>query len=335
MLLRVIVTANDIRRIDLTNVPETVDELQNVLARELEIQGDFIIQYQDPDFGFELCNLTTIRLLPPEKATLKLIPVEIPEDVHCNSPADDSATMSSSSQSSRSESWPAQFIIPTFRHDIAFKLQAGDKTFEEDGSLMVVTKDVKADVLEKLASKIFSYSAYPTCSQLKAVAQALVERHPCLKEPGSAYGYYGWHISLKFKMGNFRQKLRTAGCPELSLNGDRNTPDLGGRKRKLKKPRRSETNFLPMLPKEMTVSSQEMERDVIQSEVTKRHPDWTLIDNAMTATFSMRRKEIVEEEPQVSEVKRRWPALFTERQVCNQDSMNMHCVLCIFLPFVH
>ncbi len=245
ILFRVIVTADDMRWIDLTNVPET----------------DFIIQYQDPDFGFELRNLTTISLLPTEKATLKLIfknaltPDGVPTDVHPDGPAKDSATMCSSSESSRSESWPAVFIIPTFRHDIAFKIQAGDKKFEEDGSLMVVTKDVKADVLEKLASKIFSYTAYPTCSQLKAVAQALVERHPSLKEPGSASGFYGWRISLKFKMGNFRQKLRTAGFPELSVNGDRSTKDLGGRKRKLKKPRRSETDFLPVLPKGMTVSS--------------------------------------------------------------------------------
>lgn len=321
MLLRVIVAADDIRRLDLMNAPATVDELQNVLARELGIQGAFVIQYQDPEFGFELCNLTNISLLPPEKATLQLkfsnasIPAEDPSDNPANAPAGDSATMCSSSVSNRSGSLPAEFITPSFRHDIALKLEAADKKFEEDGSLMIVTKDIKADVLEKLASKIYSYTAYPTCSQFQAVAQALVERHPCLKEPGSAHGYYGWTISLKFKMGNFRQRLRIAGCPELSVNSDKNTQDMGGKKHKMKKPRRSETNFLPMLPRGMTASSQEKERDFMQSEVMKRRPDWALIDNAMTATFSMRRKEIVEEEPRVSQIKTRWPALFTERHV--------------------
>lgn len=35
----------------------------------------------------------------------------------------------------------------------------------------------------------------------------------------------------------------------------------------------------------------------------------------MYNTFSLRRKEIVEDEPLVAQVKERWPALFSERQV--------------------
>ncbi|MED6242018.1 hypothetical protein ATANTOWER_031978 [Ataeniobius toweri] len=38
----------------------------------------------------------------------------------------------------------------------------------------------------------------------------------------------------------------------------------------------------------------------------------------MSGTFALRRKEIVEEEPPVVEMKDRWPALFTERQIVKE-----------------
>ena len=40
-------------------------------------------------------------------------------------------------------------------------------------------------------------------------------QHPCLKEPGSFSGTYGWHQSLKYKCGNDRTKRKALGCPEL------------------------------------------------------------------------------------------------------------------------
>ncbi|KAK3535974.1 hypothetical protein QTP70_022852 [Hemibagrus guttatus] len=50
----------------------------------------------------------------------------------------------------------------------------------------------------------------------------------------------------------------------------------------------------------------------------KRTPDITFVDSAMSSTFSLRRKEVVEEEPPVSQMKVRWPALFTERQISKE-----------------
>ncbi|XP_036419953.1 uncharacterized protein LOC118803578 [Colossoma macropomum] len=47
----------------------------------------------------------------------------------------------------------------------------------------------------------------------------------------------------------------------------------------------------------------------------KRNPDFAFVDARMSSTYSLRRQEIVEDEPPVSEVKVRWPALFTERQI--------------------
>lgn len=50
-------------------------------------------------------------------------------------------------------------------------------------------------------------------------------------------------------------------------------------------------------------------------EVRKRDPNLQLLDEMMTATFSHRRQEIIGDEPLISTVMDRWPALFSERQV--------------------
>lgn len=47
-----------------------------------------------------------------------------------------------------------------------------------------MTKELKHDILEKLAEVIYAFDSYPTKEDLAAVAQALVETHPCLKKQG-------------------------------------------------------------------------------------------------------------------------------------------------------
>lgn len=47
----------------------------------------------------------------------------------------------------------------------------------------------------------------------------------------------------------------------------------------------------------------------------KKKVDWKKIQAMMSTTFSLRRKEIVEEEPPVADIKAKWPALFSEHQV--------------------
>ncbi|KAL6457306.1 hypothetical protein MHYP_G00342690 [Metynnis hypsauchen] len=46
----------------------------------------------------------------------------------------------------------------------------------------------------------------------------------------------------------------------------------------------------------------------------KKNPDLAFVDT-ICGTYSLRRQEIVEDEPPVSELMVRWPALFTERQI--------------------
>ncbi len=47
----------------------------------------------------------------------------------------------------------------------------------------------------------------------------------------------------------------------------------------------------------------------------KKKKDWNKINWLMGSTFALRRKEIVDGEPPVSEVADRWPALLSERRV--------------------
>ena len=83
----------------------------------------------------------------------------------------------------------------------------------------------------------------------------------------------------------------------------------------MKKARRSEINFLPDFPQGRTPNSLEEERETLLDEVKKKKPDCNLNDSLMGWTFALRRQEIVENVPLVTEIESRWPALFSERQV--------------------
>lgn len=157
---------------------------------------------------------------------------------------------------------------------------------------------------------MYKYTAYPSQEEYDIVAQSLIKKHPCLREPGSAKGWYCWKFSLKFKMGNYRNKLRLAGCSELQVNRRSSGP-----KQKLKKAKKAEVNFLPDFPEGRTQDVLEEERLAIMREMAKKKADMKKVNEMMVSTFSLRRKEIVEQEPTVAEVKTKWPALFTEQQV--------------------
>lgn len=190
------------------------------------------------------------------------------------------------------------------------RLKQGNEAFLKDGTLLDIPKDMKSDILEKLAEAIYVHSPYPTREEYDLVAQALINKHPCLKEPGSACGWYCWKFSLRFKMGNFRQKLRVAGCQEVKINS-RSSCESG--QKTLKRAKKSEVNFLPDLPQGQTPYSLDEERTAMVAEMKKK-VDWKKIQAMMSTTFSLWRKEIVEEEPPVADIKAKWP-LFSERQV--------------------
>lgn len=323
----------EIRRVTLKDVPLSVDELCTSLQNTLGLRGSFFLQFEDPDFGNELCNLTDIKDLPSERATLKVL------FTFSDSTLDTASLSSPSSQSLRSPSsgtaspgpssgdvteWPDPFIIPVFSHEVEFKLRVANDAYANDGAVMVISKSVKSEILDRLADCIAKITPYPTKKNIESVAKALVVKHPCLREPGSGRGWYCWKFSLVFKMGNYRQRMMAAGCPEVLVNKRKRG---NGKRKPVKKSKKGEIRYLPQPPLGQTALKSEKDRETMLLEVQKRNPDLQVLDELMTVTFSQRRQEIVGDEPLISAVMDRWPALFSERQVI---LCQLSKALCVF-----
>lgn len=119
----------------------------------------------------------------------------------------------------------------------------------------------KSNILDALASEIVKVTPYPSSAQLDDVAEALVIKHPCLKEQGSVFGFHSWKISLKYKIDNYCTRLRGLGCPELSINSMKNRKHgKSTSPNQVKKPRRAEVNFSPDYPVREDKESLEKER---------------------------------------------------------------------------
>ncbi|XP_028461691.1 uncharacterized protein LOC114573615 [Perca flavescens] len=172
-----------------------------------------------------------------------------------------------------------------------------------------------SDILKRVAEEIYRYKAYPEEAHFCAAAEALIKKHPCLKEPGSFNGSYGWKQRLKYKMGNYRTQLKLQGCPELCVNSlkSKATADALPAK-KVKKPKRFEANFYPSFPIGETLDSLEKVRLELLTEIGIRNNERVIADK-MANTFAYRRHEVVNQEPSIQDFKDRWPALFTQKEV--------------------
>uniref|UniRef100_A0A1A8A8R1 Si:ch211-182e10.4 n=1 Tax=Nothobranchius furzeri TaxID=105023 RepID=A0A1A8A8R1_NOTFU len=332
LLLLVKISPKMTRKLALAEVPESVEHLENSLREKLQLQGSFTIQYEDPDFNNALCNLMDIHELPPERAVLHILWEESSEHPHKES----DALVSGSSLDTPSTStggafqnpsafirsylrsvseWPSPFTIPAFSYDVELKLRKGNDEYENTKKVVSITRDMKMDILDKIAQAVFEVKAYPDQDQIESVASALVTKHPCLQEPGSGSGYDGWKMSIKYKLGNYRSKLRQAGCNEVSINRKRKSNEDVDTNSSLKRAKRGEINYVPDYPDSHSDDSLEEERLALLEESQKRRMDPVLIKQKMELTFSLRRKEIVEVEPMVTEVMERWPALFNEAEI--------------------
>lgn len=327
-----VISSKEARRIQLPEVPESVDQLIDVLKEKLQLEGDFSLQFEDPDFGNALCNLTEMTDLPAERAVLHIL--WACEFSPCNQSCDHSIASVSSldtasvhSEDFRSSytdsvqcnlrnvtKWPSPFTIPKFSYDVELKLRKGNEIYQKSKKGLDVTRDIKMEILDKVAQAIFEIKSYPEKHELESVASALVLKYPCLKEPSSITGYDGWNTSIKYKLGNYRSKLREAGCNEVDINKKRKG-DEDDSPFTLKKPKRGEVNHVPDHPQHHDDSTLEEERVALVDEMKKKKKDMTLIRRKMTMTFSLRRKEVVEGQPMVSEVQERWPALFSFEEV--------------------
>ncbi|MED6234246.1 hypothetical protein ATANTOWER_025319, partial [Ataeniobius toweri] len=119
-------------------------------------------------------------------------------------------------------------------------LERATEEYKKNGTLLPTSKE-KTDIMEKLAETIFTFTAYPSNTQVSYVAEVLVTKYSCLKEPGSFSGYYGWQQSIKYKMANYLTKLRGFGVPEVTCNAvKRKSPGDQKSTKKVKKPRKAE-----------------------------------------------------------------------------------------------
>lgn len=321
----------DIKKLTLNSgIPSSVGELVAATKEAFSITAEISLQYRDEDFDdfFTLTStndlkdkdtLKVVYALPA--ITLTLVPLESnPEasDVFsiCDTLSVDSqdTVILSPPPSERQNAWPAVFPIPTFSYNTELALRQANEMYLRDGTPLTSPR-VRSDILEHLAEVMFSYTAYPNDGQRSAVAQALIEKHPCLKEPGSYNGCYGWQQSLKYKCGNYRTKRKALGMPEVLIDSLKHK-DKDDRKpaKNIKKAKKAEVNYLPTHPTGETDDTLENVRlDLIAA--SKKKDSVTSINYMMSRTYSLRRKEVVVQSPRVAEFKERWPALFEPFQV--------------------
>nr|XP_046270005.1 uncharacterized protein LOC124072571 [Scatophagus argus] len=337
--LRVILQ-EEIRKLTLpSGIPQTVGELKNILQETFAIEQDFSIQFQDQDFDGQFFSLLETKDIK-DKDTIKVVLIEpvitltfedclnakgLQESTDCShaeSSKDTCSTASTiilsspeSTSSLHSESWPAQFEIPTFSFDTELILQTANEAYRKDGTLLN-NPAVKANILDKLAASIFVYTAYPSQAQREQVAEALVAKHPSLRDPVSFNGLYSWHNSLKYKLGNYRAKVRHLGLPEVNVNSRKKklAADSSTPCRHLKKATKSEVNYLPPHSQGETDATLEKERVEILYEYKKRDNN-KLINEKMAKTFSLCRNDVILNKPPVIDFKARWPALFEFSQI--------------------
>ncbi|XP_042629274.1 sterile alpha motif domain-containing protein 3-like [Cyprinus carpio] len=333
MTLRIILTEADIRKVKLTSKPGSVEELISCLKNTLRLDYNFTLQFQDPEFDNELCNLTILSELP-QKPTVKIIPVielvplssgemETSSDMLSDAPSTADTVLTLELPQEKRIPWPDIFLTPKFSVDVEFRLRQTNLIYLKDGTHIKVTKELKHDILQKLAETIYSCKAYPTTEDLRAVAKALVNTHPCLQEPGSPSGYCGWTNSLKDKMGNYRSKMRSLGHTDVMVNAGkrrRYSTSSDPPNKNIKKPRKGEVNYLPDLPDGQDASSLEMLRQQLADEMKRKNPDAIFINQKMDMTLSLRRKDVVINKPPVSQILQCWPALFRESQVYQELS---------------
>ncbi|XP_051777783.1 uncharacterized protein LOC127526402 [Erpetoichthys calabaricus] len=344
--LRVILSDHDVQKLALpSGIPKTVNELHSAVQAAFGISEDFCLHYMDVDFCnnyFTLLSTSDIKdkdtikvvyMLETPTVTLALSSVDSPFSVLNDSfspPSDDACSSVSStdtlpvspriiqkSPAQRSKGWPSEFPIPRFSVNTELLLQLGNEKFHKDGTLFS-TKDlitILPDILGRVAEGIYEYTAYPSSAQISQVAEALINKHPCLKEPGSLNRCYGWIQRLKYKMNNFRSKLRGFSCPEIEVNSlKRKAAHEQAPAKNVKKPKKAEVNYLPPYPQGETSGSLEKERVDLLHEVMKRD-NCVVVAEKMAKTFSLRRQEIIYQAPAIKDIIDRWPALFDATQI--------------------
>ncbi|KAK7944893.1 hypothetical protein WMY93_000621 [Mugilogobius chulae] len=267
-------------------IPDSVEDLQEIIKRKFEVEENFRLQYFDNDFEAYM-NLTSVSEIGP-KSTIKIIFLSMEEEFITLFPVETStlATESTSEVSERPQtpissvmsscsddtlvtttpvsspeftstgysSWPQVFVIPKFTYEAELELQQKNAEFEAEGKYFTPGPKLKTVILEFLAQEMLKYTKYPKDYQCEEVAEALTRTHPCLSQLGSRSGFWGWKQSLKYKMQNYRTKLGRLGHPEVLVNSLRHKREGNGKvAANIKKPRKAEINYIPLYPKAVSL----------------------------------------------------------------------------------
>lgn len=305
--LKVILGENNTEKLTLPNgIPESIDDLLNKIKTTFGLQGHLRLQCMDQDFGNEFFNLNstaeldlgTVKVIHQQTNPPLISATQSTSSLSVSFESDDSASLASNdtillsspeSVSSRTQQWPEDFAIPQFSSDTELQLERGNTEYRVSQKMLTVSSRMLSDILKRVAEEIYKYKAYPEETHFCAAAEALIKKHPCLKEPGSFSGCYGWKQRLKYKMANYRTQLKLQGCPELCVNSLKSRAPTDAFPAKVKKPKRSEANFYPSFPAGETVDNLEKVRLELLSETGIRNNDRVIADK-MAHTFAYRTK---------------------------------------------
>lgn len=151
--------------------------------------------------------------------------------------------------------------------------------------MVTLSYRMKSDILNRLAEEIYKYNPYPEDAHFCIVAEALIQKHPCLKEPGCSNDAMVGNKSTKG--GNYRTELKLQQCPERSLKSKATADDFPSKK--VKRPKQAEANFYPSLPIGESTESLEKERLELLTQIQIRDNERVIADKMTRLPIEDRR----------------------------------------------
>lgn len=178
---------------------QTADLLIGSVKDVSQINYDFSLEFKDPNFDNMLCNLTEMSELSEQPLKSFYCFLLWSVSSHSQHQVLDWAThparqtQTSSSTPPRKDTNGQRYLICISQNSLPM--------WNTD---LIPSKELKHNILERLAKTIYALKAYPANEEFEAVASVLVWTHPCLKEQRSACSWRGWKNSLKFTCSSFR-----------------------------------------------------------------------------------------------------------------------------------
>ena len=130
MKFRIIISENSIKKLETSDTINNLEEFKELLTQKLGISGEFSIQYADPDFGNEFCDLNdtealsntnTLKIISERSARAEILPEEA-SSAEAQSPR---TTLRISGE------LPNPYLLPVFDLHIRLVLVQKQKEFDD------------------------------------------------------------------------------------------------------------------------------------------------------------------------------------------------------------